>query len=119
MIYLDHNATTPILPEVLDAMMPYLTTEWGNPSSTYRFGSKILKAIEQAREQVADLIGADKNGFVYMCGTEQRPDESGSEHLLSSATVTKRECFPTRLILSPRCPRRFETSSRHSEIECP
>jgi cysteine desulfurase len=33
MIYLDHNATTPVLPEVLDAMMPYLTTEWGNPAS--------------------------------------------------------------------------------------
>ncbi len=38
MIYLDHNATTPILPEVLEAMMPYLTTEWGNPSSAYKFG---------------------------------------------------------------------------------
>jgi cysteine sulfinate desulfinase/cysteine desulfurase-like protein len=39
-IYLDHNATTPILPEVLEAMMPYLTTEWGNPSSAYKFGAK-------------------------------------------------------------------------------
>ena len=41
MIYLDHNATTPILPKVLEAMMPYLTTEWGNPSSSYRFDSKL------------------------------------------------------------------------------
>lgn len=41
MIYLDHNATTPVLPEVLDAMMPYLTTEWGNPSSAYKFGAKV------------------------------------------------------------------------------
>ena len=46
MIYLDHNATTPILPEVLEAMMPYLTTEWGNPSSAYKFGSK-LKSVDR------------------------------------------------------------------------
>jgi cysteine desulfurase len=58
MIYLDHNATTPVLPEVREAMLPYLESEWGNPSSTYRFGSKLKGAIEKAREQVADLIGA-------------------------------------------------------------
>jgi hypothetical protein len=58
MIYLDHNATTPILPEVLEAMMPYLTSEWGNPSSSYKFGSKLKAAIETARSQVAELIGA-------------------------------------------------------------
>ena len=52
-IYLDHNATTPILPEVLDAMMPYLTTEWGNPSSAYKFGSRLRSVIAMAREQVA------------------------------------------------------------------
>jgi len=39
MIYLDYNATTPILQEVLEAMMPYLTSEWGNPTSSYKFGS--------------------------------------------------------------------------------
>lgn len=52
MIYLDHNATTPVLPEVLEAMMPFFTTEWGNPSSSYKFGSKLKKVIETAREQV-------------------------------------------------------------------
>jgi cysteine desulfurase len=56
-IYLDYNATTPILPEVLEAMMPYLTTEWGNQSSTYKFGSKLKGVIEAARGQVAELIG--------------------------------------------------------------
>lgn len=59
MIYLDHNATTPISPEVLEAMMPYLTSEWGNPSSSYKFGSKLKTVIETARAQVAELIGAD------------------------------------------------------------
>lgn len=53
MIYLDYNATTPIAPEVLDAMIPYFTTEWGNPSISYKFGSKLKTVIETAREQVA------------------------------------------------------------------
>ena len=52
MIYLDHNATTPILPEMLETTMPYLTTEWGNPSSAYKFGSKLKSVIETANEQV-------------------------------------------------------------------
>jgi len=55
MIYLDYNATTPIAPEVLEAMMPYLTNEWGNPSSTYKFGSKLKGIIETARAQAAEL----------------------------------------------------------------
>lgn len=58
MIYLDHNATTPILPEVLEVMLPYLTTEWGNPSTSYRFGSKLKGKVEEAREQVAELLDA-------------------------------------------------------------
>jgi cysteine desulfurase len=57
-IYLDHNATTPVLPEVREAMVPYLNDDWGNPSSSYRFGSKLKSKVENAREQVADLIGA-------------------------------------------------------------
>ena len=58
MIYLDHNATTPVLPEVFEAMRPYFCEEWGNPSSAYRLGSKIKGVIETARAQVAELIGA-------------------------------------------------------------
>ena len=71
MIYLDHNATTPILPEVLEAMMPYLTTEWGNPSSAYKFGAKLKSFIETAREQVAELIGAHPLDVIFTsCATE-------------------------------------------------
>jgi len=70
-IYLDHNATTPIAPEVLEAMMPYLTSEWGNPSSTYNFGSKLKSVIETAREQVAELIGASGREIIFTsCATE-------------------------------------------------
>jgi cysteine desulfurase len=71
MICLDHNATTPILPEVLEAMMPYLTTQWGNPSSSYKFGSKLKSVIETARAQVAELIGAHPLEIVFTsCATE-------------------------------------------------
>lgn len=71
MIYLDHNATTPILPEVLEAMMPYLTSEWGNPSSTYKFGSKLKAVIETARAQVSELIGAHAMEVIFTsCATE-------------------------------------------------
>jgi len=70
-IYLDHNATTTVLPEVLEAMMPYLTTEWGNPSSAYKFGSKLKSVIETAREQVAELIGAHPLDVIFTsCATE-------------------------------------------------
>jgi len=71
MIYLDYNATTPVLSEVLEAMMPYLTSEWGNPSSTYKFGSKLKTVIETARAQVAELIGAHASEIIFTsCATE-------------------------------------------------
>lgn len=71
MIYLDHNATTPIASAVLDAMMPYLSTEWGNPSSTYKFGSKLKGIIEEARGHVAGLIGAYASEVIFTsCATE-------------------------------------------------
>jgi cysteine desulfurase len=58
MIYLDHNATTPVSPEVFEAMCPYFREDWGNPSSSYQFGAKMKSVIETAREQCAALIGA-------------------------------------------------------------
>ncbi len=71
MIYLDHNATTPVLPEVFEAMRPYFCEEWGNPSSTYRFGAKLKTVIENARESVADFLGAHPREIVFTsCGTE-------------------------------------------------
>lgn len=71
MIYLDHNATTPIAPEVREAMLPYLTEEWGNASSSYRFGSKLKSVIETARANVAELIGAHSRDVIFTgCATE-------------------------------------------------
>ncbi|MCC8193199.1 MAG: cysteine desulfurase NifS [Deltaproteobacteria bacterium] len=71
LIYLDNNATTAVAPEVLDAMMPYLRDQYGNPSSMYSFGGAAHKAIDKAREQVASLLGANPEEIVFTsCGTE-------------------------------------------------
>ena len=58
MIYLDNNATTRIAPEVFDAMLPHLTAEWGNPSSAHALGRAAREAIEKARTQAAQFLGA-------------------------------------------------------------
>lgn len=68
MIYFDHNATTPIDERVQEAMMPYLTTFYGNPSSLYRAGRVARSALETAREQVAGLVGAQSSQVVFTSG---------------------------------------------------
>jgi len=69
--YFDNNATTRVAPEVLEAMLPFFTEHWGNPSSAYRFGHQLTKSIEGAREKVAALINADPREIVFTsCGTE-------------------------------------------------
>jgi cysteine desulfurase len=72
MIYLDNNATTRVAPEVLDAMQPYLSKFFGNPSSAHTLGREMKRAVENAREQVASLLGAaDTNDIVFTsCGSE-------------------------------------------------
>lgn len=67
-IYLDHNATTPVHPAVLEAMLPYLAAEFGNPSSAHRFGQRASQAIEGARESVAALVGARASEIVFTSG---------------------------------------------------
>lgn len=71
-IYLDNNATTRVLPEVAEAMLPFLTEHYGNPSSIHRFGSAVGERLADAREQVANLIGAtDPIEIIFTsCGTE-------------------------------------------------
>ena len=70
-IYLDYNASTPIAPAVLEAMMPYLTKRYGNPSSSHRFGVECRAAIEQAREQVASLLGCDASEIIFTSGATE------------------------------------------------
>jgi cysteine desulfurase len=72
MIYLDNNATTQVAPEVLDAMQPYLSMFFGNPSSAHTLGREMKQAVDHAREQVASLLGAsDTDEIVFTsCGSE-------------------------------------------------
>lgn len=70
-IYLDYNATTPVAPEALDAMLPWLREEYGNPSSTHPWGRRAALAVATARLQVAELIGADAREIAFTgCATE-------------------------------------------------
>src|SRR5579871_3646901 len=69
--YFDNNATTCVAPEVLEAMLPFLSQYWGNPSSSYEFGRQVAPHIDRAREQVAGLLNADPREVVFTsCGTE-------------------------------------------------
>jgi cysteine desulfurase len=71
LLYLDHNATTPIDPAVRDAMLPWLENEFGNPSSVYSLGRRAAAALAKAREQVASLVGAQPSEIIFnSCGTE-------------------------------------------------
>lgn len=68
MIYMDHAATTPVDPRVFEAMTPYLTEKWGNPSSLYEKGREAKKAVEDARATVAAFIGAAPEEIVFTSG---------------------------------------------------
>lgn len=72
LIYFDHNATTPVRPEALEAMLPYLREEYANPNSVHSFGQRARRAVERAREQVAALLGAESPSEVIFtsCGSE-------------------------------------------------
>ena len=67
-VYLDNSATTPVAPEVIEAMMPYLTGKFGNPSSIHFFGQEARGAVDKARHQVAALINARPNEIVFTSG---------------------------------------------------
>jgi len=84
LIYLDNNATTRVAPEVFEAMTPYLTEQYGNPSSAYRFGKQVAEALKTAREQVAALINAQPRQIYFTsCGTE-----SNNLAIMSALRVT-------------------------------
>ena len=67
-IYMDHSATTPVRPEVLQAMLPYFTSDFGNPSSIYTIGQEARKAVDDARERIARNLGARMSEIVFTSG---------------------------------------------------
>ena len=70
-IYMDNNATTQVAPEVLEAMLPFLTDRYGNPSSAYIFGGLVARNIRDAREQAAAILGAFPEEIIFTsCGSE-------------------------------------------------
>jgi cysteine desulfurase len=95
MIYLDHAATTPMRPEILDVMRTYFLERFGNPSSLHAYGLEARKAIEDAREQIAHTIGATPPEIVFTSGgTESdnmalrgvlRAGSGESDHIITSA----------------------------------
>jgi cysteine desulfurase len=67
-VYLDYAATTPTHPEVVKAMLPYFTEDFGNPSSVYACGQEAKAAVEEARARVAELVGARAEEVVFTSG---------------------------------------------------
>jgi cysteine desulfurase len=92
MIYLDHSATTPVDERVFEAMKPYLTGHYGNPSSIYRAGQDVRKAVEDARERVAKLLGAQPREIIFTSGGTESDNTAikgvalnrGSGHIITS-----------------------------------
>ncbi len=95
---MDHHATTPVAPEVMQAMLPYFTTEFGNPaSSTHAFGRRAAQEVERAREVVADALGARPREVLFTSGAtesnnlalrgvvETALEYHGSAHLVTCA----------------------------------
>jgi cysteine desulfurase len=94
-VYLDNNATTMVAPEVYEAMAPYFTELYGNPSSMHSFGGQVGVAVDRARQQVASLLGCDVAELVFTsCGTE-----SDSTAILSAlkANPDKRHVITSRV----------------------
>ena len=67
-VYLDHNATTPVLPEVLEAMLPYQREAFGNPSSVHHYGRRARVAVDDARDAVAEVLGAPASSVIFSSG---------------------------------------------------
>ncbi len=91
--YLDNNATTRVAPEVIDAMLPFLREQWGNPSSAYGFGHGVKRHLDKARLQLAELINADPLEIIFTsCGTESN---NTAIHSAITANPEKRHIITT------------------------
>lgn len=90
-IYLDHNATTPLSPEVVDAMLPYLRSEFGNPSSSHPWGRRAREAIEKARDLVGRLLGATAEEIFFTSGGTEA--NNLAIRGVAEASASRRHCI--------------------------
>ncbi len=88
-VYLDHNATTPVDPRVLEAMLPFLREDWGNPSSLHWFGQRARAAVEEARARVAGLVGASPAEVVFTASGSES-DNMALRGVLARARAERR-----------------------------
>jgi cysteine desulfurase len=95
-IYLDYNATTPIDPAVLEVMLPYFQRDFGNPSSTHPYGKTAHDAVEHARRQVAELLGAHADEIVFTGGGS----EASNLALKGTALQKQRGCYAAHIVTS-------------------
>ncbi len=89
MIYWDNNATTPLAPEVLEAMLPYLREQYFNPSAAYAPARAVRQAVEQAREQVAALIGAETEEIIFTSGGTESTNTALAQFTRTLALATE------------------------------
>ena len=104
-VYLDYNATTPVDPRVLDAMLPYFSADFANASSIHTPGQRARAAVETAREQVAALIGARPQEIVFTSGGTES-DNHAIFGVISSRSTSTPGCAPF-----PNSPPHLPTSS--------
>ncbi len=94
-VYADNAATTPVSPKVVEAVLPYMTEFYGNPSSLYQTGQKAFKAVDRARRQVADALGAEKDEIFFTSGGSEADNwaikgaaalgaKKGKKHLITT-----------------------------------
>lgn len=111
-VYLDYNATTPLLPEVVDAMLPYLREHFGNPSSEHEIGRRARTAVEDSRQRVAALLGCSSDEIVFTSGGTEANNlairgvieaRSGRRHVVTSVIEHPATVNPCRWLERHGC----------------
>ena len=103
LIYLDNAATTQVYPQVLDAMLPFFTEHYGNPSAIYSFANEAKKAVDQSRSTIADLIGANTDEIYFTGGGSESDNwalvataeayESKGKHIITISSSYCLDCL--------------------------
>ena len=125
-IYLDYNATTPLDPAVVEAMLPYLREHFGNPSSAHVLGQTTRAAVENARQQVADLLGARPDEIIFTSGGSEAsnhalkgvvlPKPQGA-HIVTSVIEHPATLAPCEFLKRLGCKVTFVPVDRHARVD--